>query len=85
MVRLQEHQQFVLDYVMQNKAQRGILLFHGTGTGKTLTAVSIATAMAWYKDVVILAPKSLHDNFRKELSKYTNNDEAQLKRYKFIL
>ena len=84
MVRLQEHQQFVLDYVMQNKAQRGILLFHGTGTGKTLTAVSIATAMAWYKDVVILAPKSLHDNFRKELSKYTNNDEAQLKRYKFI-
>jgi hypothetical protein len=40
--------------------------------------------MAWYKDVVILAPKSLHDNFRKELGKYTNNDEAQLKRYKFV-
>ena len=83
MVRLQEHQQYVLDYVMQNKS-RGILLFHGTGTGKTLTAVSIATAMAWYKDVVILAPKSLHDNFRKELGKYTNNDETQLKRYKFV-
>lgn len=82
MIQLQAHQDAVLEYFLANKEARGLLLFHGTGSGKTLTAIAISERFKYFKDVVVIAPKSLHDNFRKELKRYARGSSAD--RYKYV-
>ncbi len=84
MVNLQKHQEFVLNYFLEHPNQRGLLVVHGTGSGKTLTAVSIAERMRYFKEVIVLAPKSLHDNFKKDLNKVIHGDEERSSRYRYI-
>ena len=67
---LQYHQKVVKYYFERNPDSRGLLVFHGTGTGKTMLAVSIADVMRGERRVIILAAKSLQHNFRKEVEKY---------------
>ena len=82
---LRPHQIKVVRY-MQN--HRGLLVVHGTGKGKTLTAV---TSSQCYLDenpdkrVVLIAPASLIANFSKELVKYgvKNKDKYGTARDKF--
>ncbi len=81
-ITLQDHQQNVLEYFIANKNIRGMLLFHGTGSGKTLTAISISEKFKYFEEVVLIAPKSLHENFSKELIKYSGKNS--LNRYKFV-
>ena len=45
----------------------GLLVYHGLGSGKTLTAIN--ATQGGKTDVVV--PASLRNNFRKEVSKYT--------------
>lgn len=72
----------MLEHFINNKDTRGLLLFHGTGSGKTLSAIAIAERFKYYPEVVLIAPKSLHDNFRKELKRYANSKAVE--RYKYI-
>ena len=83
-MQLQKHQQRVLDYFIENPKLRGLLIVHGTGSGKTLTAISITEKLRSYKEVIVLAPRSLHDNFKKDLGKYTHNNEDRMNRYIYI-
>ncbi len=80
MVQLQEHQQTALDYFVHS-SNRGIFLLHTMGTGKTMTAISIAEHFKNYKECIIIGPKSLHDNFRAELKQYGAQD---IDRYRFV-
>ena len=81
MVQLQPHQQATLDYFVSSP-NRGLLLLHSTGSGKTITAISIAERLKKYRDVIVLAPKSLHDNMKKEMRRYGSKvDES---RYRFV-
>ena len=69
-VILNEHQIRVAKHMLKH---RGLLAIHGTGTGKTLTAVaSINCILKNYPsmDIVIITPTSLITNFKKELDKY---------------
>lgn len=61
---LQEHQTRVKEKL---KDQKGLVVFHGLGSGKTLTAVNAAEE---YGGAVVVTPASLQDNFKKELEKY---------------
>jgi len=81
-IQLQAHQQAVLEHFASNKHARGMLLFHGTGSGKTLSAIAIAERHRYFKSILVIAPKSLHDNFRKELGRYASKKSAE--RYKYI-
>ncbi len=63
-IKLQDHQEAVLEYFIADKFARGLLLFHGTGSGKTLTAIAISERFKYFKEVILIAPKSLHDKFR---------------------
>lgn len=87
-IRLQDHQSAVLEHFVANKNQRGLLAFHGTGSGKTLTAIAISERFKYFKEVLVIAPKSLHDNFKKELDRFTKrkNDDTHntTSRYKYI-
>ncbi len=80
---LQYHQAVVREYfsISQN---RGLLVFHGTGTGKTMLAVSIADAMKDKYNIVILSAKSLQHNFKKEVVKYANLAKTSAPEYTYI-
>lgn len=89
---LQYHQKVVKHYFTTNPDHRGLLVFHGTGTGKTMLSVSIADVMKDHRRVVILSAKSLQHNFRKEVRKYMKwlkipaqeIDSIVEKKYKFV-
>lgn len=80
-MKLLSHQQAALDFFISSP-NRGMLLLHQTGSGKTLTAIAIAERLKYYKEVIVLAPKSLHDNFRKEVKRFTNSENSG--RYRFV-
>ena len=67
---LRKHQKKVVRYMREHPS---LLVVHGTGTGKTLTAVTISKC---YLDdnpthrVVFVGPASLKSNFIKELRRY---------------
>ena len=63
------HQKIVRDYMNLYTPYRGILLYHGLGSGKTATSIGIAEGMKSAKRVIILTPASLRANYVEELKK----------------
>ncbi len=65
------YQSFVRDFIQRPSPYRGVLVFHGLGSGKTCT--SIASMEALYnrgqKPVYIFTPASLSKNYRDEITK----------------
>ena len=70
--KLQTHQKFMKSYLSVNTPFNGLLVFHGTGSGKTCSSITIAEsyknliALSSKKILVILA-KSVKSNFIKEI------------------
>jgi len=67
---LEPHQNFLKNYISPDTPYNGILVFHGTGVGKTCTAISIAegfkkTLKNINKKVLVIS--TLKENFIKEL------------------
>ena len=76
------YQKFVRDYLSRDTPYRGLLVYHGLGTGKTCTSIAAAEALYWggRKTIWILTPATLSSNYRREISKcgyfplrYNNN------------
>lgn len=63
------HQQIVRDYINLYTPYRGLLLFHGLGSGKTCTSIAIAEGMKNNKRIIIMTPASLRRNYMEELKK----------------
>jgi hypothetical protein len=63
------HQKIVRDYMNLYTPYRGLLLYHGLGSGKTCTSIAIAEGMKDSKSVIILTPASLRANYVGELKK----------------
>ena len=63
------HQKIVRDYMNLYTPYRGLLLYHGLGSGKTCTSISIAEGMKDTKQIIILTPASLRANYIGELKK----------------
>ena len=77
---LYTHQSFLSNFINPNTPYKGLLIFHGVGTGKTGTAISIAEN---FKDMVIkyntkiyvLVPGPLlKENFKDEIIKFTGEE-----------
>lgn len=60
-------QRFVKNYLSPSTPYNGILLFHGTGTGKTCTAISIAEQFSFKKPHLVLLPPNLEHGFKKQI------------------
>ena len=76
---LAPHQVFLNSYISPDTPYNGILVFHGTGVGKTCSAISIAegfkkTLKNLNKKILIIS--NLEKNFRKELF---NEEKESLK------
>ena len=72
---LLDYQQKILKYTDSEKflTNRLLLLYMDTGTGKSLTAISIAAQMLnnnRIKQVVVLTPKIIQDEFLKQFYKF---------------
>ena len=70
--KLSENQKFLKTFMSSNTPYNGILLFHGTGVGKTCSSISIAEQYTevlekYNKKIIILLNPSIEDNFRKNI------------------
>ena len=63
------HQSFAANYLSKNSPYRGILLYHGLGSGKSGASISIAEGINDRK-VVCLLPASLKGNYLQEIKKF---------------
>lgn len=63
------HQKIVRDYLNLYTPYRGLLLYHGLGSGKTASSIAIAEGMKTAKKILVMTPASLRDNYMEELKK----------------
>jgi hypothetical protein len=68
-VSLLLHQKITRDYLNLYTPYRGLLLYHGLGSGKTCTSIAIAEGMKDHKKIIIMTPASLRKNYMVELKK----------------
>jgi hypothetical protein len=61
------HQRIVRDYINLYTPYRGLLLFHGLGSGKTCSSIGIVEGMKNDKRVIIMTPASLQANYITQL------------------
>ena len=90
------YQKLVRDYLTIETPYRGLLLYHGLGSGKTCSAIAVAESLMSNKKVYIMLPASLKDNFLKGIQecgdpiyseshwveKKANTDEEREKAFK---
>lgn len=70
-VDLFKHQQFISDFIQDKSPYRGVLLFYGLGSGKTLSSINIAEGMD--RKVYIFLPKSIKNNFKDDMTNKGNS------------
>ena len=63
------HQKIVRDYMNLYTPYRGLLLYHGLGSGKTCSSIAIAEGMKDAKKIIVMTPASLRSNYMSELKK----------------
>jgi hypothetical protein len=64
------YQQFVKEYMSWQTPYRGILVYHGLGSGKTCTSIAAAEALfaTANKKIIVMTPFSLRPNFIGEIT-----------------
>jgi hypothetical protein len=92
-MRLSKNQQFLKRFINNNSPYKSILLFHGTGVGKTCSAVSIAEGFAddlehIGKKIYVLLNPSIQPSFKKNIFNMQrledNMVESQCTRDKYL-
>jgi hypothetical protein len=68
-VSLLTHQKIVRDYINLYTPYRGLLLYHGLGSGKTCSSIAIAEGMKSARKVIVMTPASLRRNYIEEIKK----------------
>ena len=71
---LAPHQMFVRNFLSFHTPYNGLLLYHGLGSGKTCSAISIAEEMRTYLNqmgisqrIIVVASPNVQENFRLQL------------------
>ncbi len=90
------HQKIVRDYINLYTPYRGLLLYHGLGSGKTCTSISIAEgilttasvamseAITSSRKIIVMTPASLRTNYFEELKKCGNPIYRKNQYWEFI-
>lgn len=63
------HQDFIQRYLTTDTPERGLLVYHGLGSGKTATSIAVIEANRSKKKVIVMIPASLQDNYVQEILK----------------
>jgi hypothetical protein len=95
-VELFTHQKIVRDYINLYTPYRGLLLYHGLGSGKTCTSIGIAEgiiktaavamgeSIGTNRKIFVLMPASLRTNYFEELKKCGNPIYRKNQHWEFI-
>jgi hypothetical protein len=78
------HQKIVKDYLNMYSPYRGLLLFHGLGSGKTCSSIAIAEGLKSDKRVFVMTPAFLRTNYLKELKKCGDDVYKRPRHWKFV-
>jgi hypothetical protein len=64
------YQKFIREYMREASPYRGVLVYHGLGSGKTCTAIATSEALfaTASKKIIVMTPFSLRKNFLSEVS-----------------
>lgn len=64
------YQKFIREYMRNASPYRGVLVYHGLGSGKTCTSIAASEALfsTSNKKIIVMTPKSLRKNFLKEIT-----------------
>ena len=64
------YQDFVREYIRQASPYRGMLVYHGLGSGKTCSAIAAAESLYSISDkkIIVMTPFSLRGNFLNEIA-----------------
>jgi len=64
------YQKFIREYIRNASPYRGILVYHGLGSGKTCSAIAASEALfaTSNKKIIVMTPFSLRKNFLKEIT-----------------
>ena len=70
--RLSNTQKFLKSFMNGESPYRSLLLYHGTGTGKTCSSISIAEQFSEelernHKKIIVVLNPSIQENFRKNI------------------
>ena len=80
--KLTPHQQLLSNFMNPNTPYKSLLLFHGTGTGKTCSSISIAETFKGqtkeYGKIIIICGASIIDNFKSNLFDKNKLSEGDL-------
>lgn len=63
------HQKIIKEYINVYSPYRGLLIYHGLGSGKTCSSIAIAEGIKNDKKVIVMTPASLRQNYIEELKK----------------
>ena len=84
---LAPHQMFVRNFMSFQTPYNGLLLYHGLGSGKTCSAISVAEEMRDYmkqvgisKRIIVVASPNVQSNFKKQLFDENQLDEKEWKK-----
>jgi ubiquitin C-terminal hydrolase len=66
---LKLHQKLMVEYMANDTPYRGVLIYHGLGSGKTFTAIAMAEAMKDLRQIWVFTPAQLRHNFIEEFKK----------------
>jgi len=69
---LRRHQKLVCNYLNDNSPYRGLLLYHGLGSGKTACSIGISEGFQ-KKEIIVMTPASLSTNFKDEIKTFGKN------------
>ena len=84
------YQKLLKNFMSKDSPYRGILLYHGLGTGKTCTSITIAENLKKEKNIIVMLPASLKTNFIHNGllfcgdEEYKKNEEKYKKKYTFV-
>jgi hypothetical protein len=68
-VKIYHYQAFIREYLRFETPYRGLLVYHGLGSGKTCSAIAAAEALFGTRGlkIIVMTPFSLRDNFISEI------------------
>ncbi len=78
------HQRLVREYLNIYSPYRGLLLYHGMGSGKTCSSIAIAEGMKSNKQIIVMTKASLESNFYSEMQKCGDDLYKKHQWWKFV-
>lgn len=83
-LELFKHQRVAAQFLQHGSPFRGLLLYHGLGSGKSCSSIIAAGALMSHMKVAVFLPASLHTNFVDEVGKCGNQLFRKGQRWDYV-